>query len=77
MEVYYSAEDYMGWDVSNQEGVEEWVMFSVTRSPPLPLLDHVLLCMRHCSYYCQSASVGLTQYDGLPEAADILKINYV
>ena len=26
MEVYSSADDYMDWDISKQEGVEGWVM---------------------------------------------------
>ena len=50
MEVYSSANDYMDWDISKQEGMEGWVMFAVTHSPPLPLLDHVLLHMDHYSY---------------------------
>ena len=53
MEVSSSADDYTDWDIrdiSKREGVERWVMFAVTHSPPLPLLDHVLLRMRHYSY---------------------------
>ena len=46
MEVYNSADNYTDWDISKQEGVEGWVMFA----PPLPLLEHVLLCMHHYSY---------------------------
>ena len=76
-EVYNSAEGYMGWDIRNQEGVEGWVMFSVTCYPPLLLLDHMLLRMHHYSYQCYSTSIGFTQYDGLPEAANVLNINYV
>ena len=50
MEVYSSADDYMDWDISKQEGVEGWVIFAVTDSPPQPLLDHVLLLTRNYSY---------------------------
>ena len=50
MEVHSSANDYTDWNISKQKGVEGWVMFAVTHSPPLPLTDHVLLCMRHYSY---------------------------
>ena len=50
IEVHSSADDYTDWDISKQEGVEEWVMFAVTDSPPLPLLDHVLLHMCNYSY---------------------------
>ena len=50
MEVYSSADGYTDWDISKQKGVEGWVMFAVTHSPPLPLLNHVLLRMRHYSY---------------------------
>ena len=50
MEVYGSADGYTDWDTSKQEGVEGWVMFAVTHSPPLPLLNHVLLRMHHYSY---------------------------
>ena len=50
MEVCSSADDYTDWDNSKQLGVEGWVMFAVTHSPLLPLLDHVLLCMHNYSY---------------------------
>ena len=48
--IYSSADGYTDWDISKQEGVEGWVMFAVTHSPPLPLLNHVLLRMHHYSY---------------------------
>ena len=48
--IYSTADGYMDWDISKPEGVEGWVMFAVTDSPPLLLLNHMLLCMRHYSY---------------------------
>ena len=56
MEVYSSANDYTNWDISKQEGVEGWVMFVVTHSPPLPLLDHALYA---CATIPISAQVPL------------------
>ena len=73
--VYSSADDYKDWDLSKQEGVEGCVMFAVTHSPPLPLLDHMLLRMCNYSYLCPGASIGFIPYNGLPEAADVLNIN--
>ena len=58
MEVYSCADGYTDWDIRKQEGVEGWVMFAVTHSSPLPLLNHVLLRMRHYSYECPGTSVG-------------------
>ena len=50
MEVYSSADGYTDWDISKQGGVEGWVMFAATHSPPLLLLNHMLLRMHHYSY---------------------------
>ena len=48
--IYSTADGYTDWDISKPEGVEGWVLFAVTDSPPLLLLNHVLLRMRHYSY---------------------------
>ena len=77
MEVHSSEEDYIDWDISKQEGVEGQVMFAVMDSSPLPLLDHMLLCIRNYSQQCPGASIGFIPYDELPDAANVLNINQV
>ena len=46
-------------------------MYAVTHSPPLPLLDHVILHMYNYSYQCPGASIGFKQYNSLLDALNI------